>query len=61
MTTQHQLGTVPRIERYHRMKIALEHAGVGVQEMADYLGVTKDRLFCVSCRDALVARGQGFW
>lgn len=23
------------------MKIALEHAGVGVQEMADYLGVTR--------------------
>lgn len=23
--------------------------------------IPKDRLFCVSCRDALVARGQGFW
>jgi len=42
MTTQpHEGATVPSIEMYDRMRIALRHANVGVSEMADYLGVTR--------------------
>ena len=35
---------VPRITRGDRMRIAPRHAGVGVQEMADYLDVSRTSL-----------------
>ena len=34
--------SVPQFTRGDRMRIALRHAGVGVQEMADYLGVGRN-------------------
>jgi transcriptional regulator with XRE-family HTH domain len=34
-------GAVPRWDLPDRMRKALRHSGVGVQEMADYLGVAR--------------------
>lgn len=34
-------GTIPQFTQGDRMRLALKHAGVSVQEMADYLDVSR--------------------
>lgn len=41
-TAEHDGGTVPSFEMRHRMRLALEHAGVSVNEMAELLGVDRN-------------------
>ena len=42
MTVETSRGFVPEFTRGDRMRVALRHAGVGVQEMADYLEVARN-------------------
>lgn len=39
---ENETGPVPSWDEADRMRKALRHAGVGVQEMADYLGVARN-------------------
>lgn len=41
MSTDASVGMVPQFDRSDRMRKALQVAHVGVQEMADYLGVSR--------------------
>ena len=40
-TEQAEVASIPAWDRADRMRKALRHAGLGVQEMADYLGVSR--------------------
>lgn len=42
MTQNPEFGSVPQFDLADRMRKALRTAGVGVQEMADYLGVSRN-------------------
>lgn len=33
---------IPQFQQYHRLRLALEVEDIGVQEMADYLGVERN-------------------
>lgn len=44
MTQMEQDGAVPVLTRGWRMKMALAHADVSTQEMADYLEVSRDTI-----------------
>ena len=35
------MGNIPEFTQGDRLRVALRHAGIGVQEMADYLDVTR--------------------
>ena len=41
MSTEVSTGTIPDITRGDRMRVSLRHAGLGVQEMAAYLDVSR--------------------
>ena len=41
MSTDAAVGSVPTFDRSDRMRKALQVADVGVQQMADYLGVSR--------------------
>lgn len=43
-------GPIPEWDLADRMRKSLRHSGVGVQEMADYLGVARNTVY-LSCRD----------
>lgn len=44
LSTMSDTKEIPRLTLHHRLDIALDHGGVGVSEMADFLGVSRNTI-----------------